>query len=101
MSILYDDCMNGKCSAYDENQEDCDFFKCLYPPEIMEMQMRIENKCNELEYVGSVMYDKYPDRIRLEKMSKDMCKENEKYDEKLMQVMLINEMLKRRLRRRV
>lgn len=93
--------MHGKLCMYEDEHEDCDFFKSLYPVELMEMQMCIEEKCNELEYPGSMMYDKYPDRIRLEKIAKDMCKNRTEYDDKLMLVMLVNEMFRRRLRRRV
>ena len=101
MSIFNNDnenSMYGRFFMYEDEQEDVDFFKCLYPVELMEMQMCVEAKCNELEYPGSMMYDKYPDRIRLEKMARDMCGKN--FDDKLMQVMLVNELLRRRIRRR-
>lgn len=104
MSIIKDgneNSVNGRFRMYEDEQEDVDFFKSLYPVELMEMQMCVEEKCNELEYPGSMMYDKYPDRIRLEKMARDMCGNRMNYDNKLMQVMLVNEMLRRRIRRRV
>ena len=103
MSIFYDDDKNSMYQKFDvnqEDQEDLDFFRSLYPVELMEMQMCVEEKCNELEYPGSMMYDKYPDRVRIEKMAKDMCAKEMDYDDKLMQVMLICEMLRRRIRRR-
>ena len=102
MSVYNDDdnSMCRKFSNYEDDQEDCDFFKSLYPVELMEMQMCIEEKCNELEYPGSIMYDKYPDRVRVMKLAKDMCVKRTDYDDKMMQVMLVNEMLKRRMRRR-
>lgn len=89
-----------KLASYDDDQEDCDFFKSMYPVEIAHMQKVIEDKCNELEYAGSMMFDKYPDRVRVEKMSKDICREGTDFDEKLIQVMLVNEMLRRRIRKR-
>lgn len=103
MSIIYDNknSTNQKFSAYQEEMEDFDFFKSLYPAELMEMQMCIEEKCDELEYPLSMMYDKYPDKVRLEKIVKDMCETHISYDAKLMQVMTISEMLRRRIRRRV
>lgn len=101
MSIyIDDDLFNERNSKYGENQEDSDFLKCLYPVEVIDMQMCIEDKLNELEYPGSMIYDKYPDRVRLEKLSKDMCKGRVDYDDKLMQVMLVNEIFRRRMRRR-
>ena len=102
MSIYNDDNLFSEgYSKYVDSQEDSDFFKCLYPVELMEMQMCIEEKCNELEYPGSMMYDKYPDRVRLEKLSRDMCKDKADFDHKLMQVMLVNEIFRRRIRRRL
>lgn len=85
---------------YDDDLDDIDFIKTLYPPELMEMQLQIELKCNELEYSGSMMFDKYPDKVRIIKLCKDMCRVYENFDEKLVQVMLVNEMLRRRIRHR-
>lgn len=102
MSIyMDDDLLSEEKHKYEGIQEDSDFFKCLYPVELMEMQMCIENKCNELEYPGSIIYDKYPDRVRLEKLAKDMCRDRADFDDNLMQVMLINEIFRRRIRRRL
>ena len=89
-----------KNDVYDQVCEDCDFLKSLYPVELMEMQILIEEKCNELEYAGSMMYDKYPDRVRIEKLSKDICRNKQDFDYKLVQVMVVNEMLRRRIRKR-
>ena len=85
---------------YDDDLEDIDFIKTLYPLELMEMQLQIELKCNELEYPGSMMFDKYPDKVRITKLCKDMSKAYENFDEKLVQTMLVNEMLRRRIRHR-
>lgn len=85
---------------YEDELDDIDFIKCLYPPELMNMQLLIEEKCNELEYPGSMMFDRYPDKVRITKLCKDMCKGHEGFDEKLVQTMLVNEMLRRRIRYR-
>lgn len=102
MCNIYDDDIdaNNKNSIYEEDLEDCDFLKSLYPVEFMEMQMLIEGKCNELEYAGSMMFDKYPDRVRIEKLVKDICRDMPEFDFKLAQVMVVNEMLRRRIRKR-
>lgn len=83
--------------------------KYLYPPEIKEMQMEIEDICDKMEYDGSMMYDECPDKVTVEKIAKKMCKKeefNKCCDEKdkkwfaaLVQVMLCNEMAYRRNRR--
>ena len=103
MCNIYDEdetSIYGKNDVYDQVCEDCDFLKSLYPVELMEMQILIEEKCNELEYAGSMMYDKYPDRIRIEKLSKDICRNKQNFDYKLVQIMVVNEMLRRRIRKR-
>lgn len=102
MCNIYDDenSIYENSLIYDEVQEDCDFFKGLYPPELFEIQMYIEEKCNELEYGGSMMYDKYPDRVRIDKFSMDICAVKTNFDYKLVQVMVVNEMLRRRIRKR-
>ena len=101
MCNIYDDnSMYQRFSSYDEDQEDCDFFKSLYPLSLTDMQRCVEARCDELEYVGSMMFDKYPDRVRIEKMAKDMCVERKEFDDKMIQVMLVNEMLRRRIRKR-
>lgn len=101
MCNIYDDnSMYRSFSSFDEDQEDCDFFKSLYPLSLADMQRCVETRCDELEYVGSMMFDKYPDRVRIEKMAKDMCVERKEFDDKMIQVMLVNEMLRRRIRKR-
>lgn len=102
MCNIYDDDIGNynKNTIFEEDLEDCDFLKSLYPVELMEMQMLIERKCNELEYAGSMMFDKYPDRVRIEKLTKDLCQEMPEFDFKLAQVMIVNEMLRRRIRKR-
>lgn len=101
MCNIYDDNISyGKSLTNDEDQEDCDFFKSLYPVQLIDIQRCVERRCDELEYMGSVMFDRYPDRVRIEKMAKDICIEKEDFDENIVQVMLVNEMLRRRIRKR-
>lgn len=83
--------------------------KYLYPPEIRDIQMAIEEFCDKMEYDGSMMYDECPDKVTVEKIVKKMCKKDgfnkccEESDKKwfiaLVQVMLCNEMAYRRNRR--
>ena len=91
-----EDSIYQKFMDYDDELEDGDFFKSLYPVSIVSMQRSVEKRCDELEYVGSVMFDKYPDKVRIEKMVKDICAEKEDFDDEMVQVLLINEMLRRR-----
>lgn len=102
MSYIYEDgdLLAQKKFIYEEDLEDCDFIKSLYPSEFMEMQLQIEKICNELEYPGSMMFDVCPDKVRISKICKDICKEHNEFDEKIIQTMLVNEMLRRRIRYR-
>lgn len=83
--------------------------KYLYPTEIKDIQMEIEEICDKMEYDGSIMFDECPDKITIEKIVKEMCnkekyhgcctKESRKWFTALVQVMLCNEMGYRRNRR--
>ena len=50
--------------------QDFAYFKSLYPAACKQMQLCVEAVCDELEYEGSPIYDEYPDRIFLEKLTK-------------------------------
>lgn len=83
--------------------------KYLYPPEIKDIQMEIEEVCDRMEYDGSIMFDECPDKITVERIVKKMCSKNNygnccaegdrKWFTALIQVMLCNEMGYRRNRR--
>ena len=83
--------------------------KYLYPPEIKDIQMEIEEICDKMEYDGSMMFDECPDKVTVEKIVKKMCMEgnckkcceedSKKWFVALVQVMLCNEMGYRRNRR--
>ncbi len=83
--------------------------KYLYPPEIKDIQMEIEEVCDRMEYDGSMMFDECPDKVTVEKVVKEMCSKNNygnccadgdrKWFTALIQVMLCNEMGYRRNRR--
>lgn len=81
----------------------------LYPVEVQEIQMEIQECCDKMEYDGSLMYDEFPDKVCVEQKAKRICENaNCKYREEisnrwmqaLVQVMLCNEMAYRRERRR-
>ena len=53
--------------------QDFAYFKSLYPAACKQMQLCVEAVCDELEYEGSPIYDEYPDRIFLEKLTGKMA----------------------------
>lgn len=81
----------------------------LYPPEIKDIQMEIEEICDKMEYDGSMMFDECPDKVTVERVVKEICSRNNygnccadgdrKWFTALIQVMLCNEMGYRRNRR--
>ena len=83
--------------------------KYLYPPEIKDIQMEIEEVCDRMEYDGSMMFDECPDKVTVERVVNEMCSRNNygnccdegdrKWFTALIQVMLCNEMGYRRNRR--
>lgn len=95
-----DTSMYRRFSPYDEDREDADFLKSLYPVELMEIQLMVEDKCDELEYDGSIMFDAYPDKVRVLNVAKGICDKKKEYNKNLVEVLVVNEMLRRRIRRR-
>ena len=83
----------------------------LYPDIAKEILRYAEEACDELEYEGSMMYDRYPDRLMLEMLCRKIYRElnpdhideegrlqvEERYFH-LIQVMLMQEMYRRRCR---
>lgn len=101
MSDLYDEnSMYRRFFAYDDDREDGEFLKSLYPGEIMELQLLVEEKCDQLEYDGSIMFDQYPDKVRVLKVAESIWSQRENSDRNLTEVLVVNEMLRRRMRRR-
>ena len=49
-----------------EYERDMERMKELYPGEVKELQKMVEQRCDEMEYEGSRMYDENPDRRMLE-----------------------------------
>ena len=51
-----------------EYERDMQRMKDLYPREVKNILICVEDQCDELEYQGSMMYDEFPDRLMLEKI---------------------------------
>ena len=65
--------------------------KYLYPPEIKDIQMEIEEVCDRMEYDGSMMFDECPDKVTVERVVNEMCSRNNiaNYSKKVNSIMLI------------
>lgn len=91
-----------------ENQEEQEDLKYLYPLETAPIQKMVSEVCDQMEYDGSIMYDRYPDKVTVERMTDSICCErNQSCDEScknpwmktLTGVMLCHEMKCRREKR--
>ncbi len=81
----------------------------LYPVQVQDMQMAVQEICDMMEYDGSLMYDEYPDKVCVERMARRACENancrygegiNSRWMQALAQIMLCNEMAYRKERRR-
>lgn len=85
-------------------QAECDYFKGLYPQSVRRHQALVEEACDRLDYAGSPMFDEYPDRetvyrIRdgIGRRGSDMGME---LPQDVTQLLLVNEMNRRRMLKR-
>lgn len=66
-----------------EYERDMERMKELYPREVKQLQDMVEQRCDELEYEGSRMYDENPDRMMLEEETRRLLerflRENPQY----------------------
>lgn len=94
-----------------EERRDIEYMKCMYPKTMRHLQEIVEDECNKLEYDGSMMFDEYPDHVRIRMIvNKIYDRYNGVKEESLggescrikdvISVMLFNEMYRRRCRRR-
>lgn len=96
-----------------EYEKDMERMKELYPRRIKKVMEYVEDECDKMEYEGSLMFDEYPDRVLLFKIVNRIydqtvtMEQQERIEEmrdrelqELIQVLLYNEMYKRRCRYR-
>lgn len=102
-----------------EYEKDLDRMKELYPKEVKRIQKYVDEECDKMEYEGSLMFDEYPDKMMLQRVCKNIMEKMQNGEEEdiesseyrrrpsrgdgisdLVEVLLYNEMYKRRCRRR-
>ena len=93
MPLLYDD--------ERQNQRDYEYMKSVYPGTAKRLMPYIEEECDRLEYMGSVMYDEYPDRLQLLLLCRRIynrakAEETGEWLQNLIQVMTYQELCQRR-----
>lgn len=104
---------------YEDEVGDILYLKELYPASLAGLQRIIDDECDKLEYDGSIMFDEYPDkerlivlensvfeRVRLNFQESIAVRQEERglpsqeWLKDIVCVLLINEMMRRRSRRR-
>lgn len=90
-------------------EEEFKLMKSYYPQTVQHIQERVEEECDLLDYEGSRLYDEYPDKYMLyhlssrikESIQPELSSEavRESFLDELIQVMLYQEISRRRCRR--
>ena len=87
-----------------DSERDFDYLQQMYPKEARQIQKLVEEECDRLEYEGSMMYDEYPDRVSMlflcDKLQKKLEEPVDSVKRSLLEVLLYNEMYKRRCKYR-
>jgi hypothetical protein len=95
-----------------ENERDLQYLMQMYPADAKRLQKKVEQACDKLEYEGSMMYDEYPDRVSMllicDRIAQELAEESEDGQlqpmdpnrRSLLEVLLYNEMHKRRSKHR-
>jgi len=81
--------------------QDLEYLQQIYPNEVKRYQKRVAEILDRADYEGSMIYDEYPDRCSLQALAGSIRKvlENEEGKdpgEDMIQVLLCNEVYKRR-----
>ena len=95
-----------------ENIQEKEFalMKSWYPESVRRLQERVEQECQLLDYEGSRLYDEYPDRLMMRSLCRqireqvagelEMQEISDRFLDDLIEVLLYQEISRRRCRRR-
>ena len=81
--------------------QDLEYLQQMYPNDVKRYRKRIADILDKADYEGSMIYDEYPDRYSLLALTKSICRILEKEEdcqpaENMIQILLFNEVYKRR-----
>lgn len=78
--------MQNLFEAEMEYEKDLERIKQWYPKEISYIEQLVEERCDEMEYEGSRLYDEEPDQLMMQQMAMEIydkvCKERELKDDR-------------------
>ncbi len=97
----------------EEYERDCRRLQEMYPQDARKIQSLVERECDKMEHEGSMMFDEYPDRLLFRLICRNIYRElrgkendsamipdrNDPFLQ-LVEVMLMQEMYRRRCRYR-
>lgn len=85
------------------NRRDYDYMKSAYPAAVKKIMPYVEEECDRMEYMGSMMFDEYPDQLQMRLMCRRVYEKTIEIGENpgkwlsdLIQVLTYQEILKRR-----
>ena len=101
-----------------KERQDMEYMKSLYPNAVKRILPFVEDECERMEYEGSMIYDEYPDMLGIRLMCNRICERVEAMDRRddiedelemqqnrwnnrrdirdIVEVLLLNELMKRR-----
>ena len=91
---------------HEEHERDKKRIYNMYPEAAKRLAPYVEEMCDRLEYEGGILYDEYPDQLRMRMKCSEICKqvqgENDAEDVMMdiCQILLYHEMYLRRCKRR-
>lgn len=56
----------------DKVQRDLEYLQQMYPQEAKRYQKKIVSMLDKMDYMGSMLYDEYPDKMRIYRMAQDI-----------------------------
>lgn len=62
----------------DKVQRDLEYLQQMYPTEAKRYQQKIASMLDKIDYDGSMIYDEYPDRMRLYSLAQDIVNQIKK-----------------------
>lgn len=87
-----------------EMEADAKVMQSLYPSEAKEILPYVWEECDKMEYEGSMMFDERPDQVSVRRLGEQILEraggQGEECSEETVQVVLIQEMYRRRCRRK-
>lgn len=52
--------------------QETQYFMNMYPEKMSRVQRKVEEECDKMDYAGSIMYDEFPDRVLLKRISRNI-----------------------------